>query len=67
MSHSSEASYIYIIDKRNDRFLQVSENLKLAVKQCSQTSKSILVENVKIEKFKCGIFSEFQTLCGLYN
>ena len=31
------------------------------------TSIEKLVENAKIEKFKCDIFDDFQTLCGFLN
>ena len=40
--------------------------LHLAVKQCYQTGKSFigqkLMENAKIEKLKCDILGDFQTL-----
>ena len=39
----------------------VFENLKLEVKQYYQTK---LVENAKIEKLKCNILGDFQTLCN---
>ena len=46
---------------------RVFENLMLAVKQSYQTGQfkigQKLVENAKIEKFKCDILGYFQTLC----
>ena len=49
----------------NSSIWRVFENLKFAVKQCYQTCLigQKLVENAKIENFKCDIFSNFQTLC----
>ena len=47
---------------KNGPFWQSFENLKLAVKQCFQTGQK-MVENAKIEKFKCDILGDFQTLC----
>ena len=42
------------------------ENLKVAVKQCYQIGQfqldKKLLENAKIEKPKCDIFADFQTL-----
>ena len=38
-------------------------NLKLRVKQCSQTGQLKLVENAKIKKFKCDFLGDFQTMC----
>ena len=66
---ASEASYLYILsvqklikNAKNCPFLQVFENLKLAVKQCYHLpDRSVLigqksVENAKIQKFKCDFF-----------
>ena len=41
-----------------------SKNLKVAVKQCYQVGQFQLdiLENAKIEKPKCDIFADFQTL-----
>ena len=39
--------------------------MKLAVKQCYQTSQK-LVENAKNEKFNCDILSHFQTMCSSF-
>ena len=36
---------------------------KIAVKQSYQTGQK-LVENAKIQKFKCDIWFDFQTLCA---
>ena len=68
---ASEASYVYILsgqklikNAKNDPFWRVFENLKLAVKQCYQTDRSVLMgqklmENAKIQKFKCDLLSNF--------
>ena len=54
--------------QKNGPFWRVFENLKLAVKQCYQTlDRSVLVgqklvENAKIQKFKCDILRNFQTM-----
>ena len=68
---ASEASYGYIFNgqkliknAKNDPFWRVFENLKLAVKQCYQTDRSVLMgqklmENAKIQKFKCDLLSNF--------
>ena len=73
---ASEASYVYILDgqqfifknAKNGPFLRLFENLKLAVKQCyKQVSFKIaqkLVANARIQKFKCDILSNFQTMWG---
>ena len=65
---ASEASYVYILSEQkliknatNGQIWQVFENLKLAVKQCYQTGQK-LVENAKIQKFKCDILGDFQTM-----
>ena len=65
---ASEASYVYILsgkklikNAKNGPFWRVFENLKLAVKQCYQTGQK-LMENAKIQKFKCVILSNFQTM-----
>ena len=46
-------------------------NLKLAFKQCYQTCQFLirykLVENAKIEKLKCDISGDFQTLWNYPN
>ena len=67
---ASEACYVYILsgqklikNAKNGSFWRVFENLKLAVKQCYQTGQK-MVENAKIEKFKCDILGDFQTLCS---
>ena len=64
---ASKASYVYIFIKnaKNGPFWRVFENLKLAVKQCYQSVLigQKLVENAKIQKFKCDILSNFQTMC----
>ena len=71
---ASEASCVYILsgqklikNAKNGPFWRVFENLKLAVKQCYQTSQFFigqkLVENAKIQKYKCDILSNFQTMC----
>ena len=63
---TSEASYIYMLsgqklikNAKNAPFWRVYQNLKLAVKQCYQTGQFLigqkLVENAKIQKFKCDI------------
>ena len=39
--------------------------MKLAVKQYYQTGQK-LVENAKIEKFKCDILSHFRTMCSSF-
>ena len=70
----SEASYVYILsgqklikNAKNGPFWRVFENLKLAVKQCYQTSQFLigqkLAENAKIQELKCDILSNFQTMC----
>ena len=61
----------YIKNAKNGPFWRVFENLKLVVNQCYQTGQFVigqkLVENAKIQKFKCDILGDFQTLCRLYN
>ena len=63
------ASEVYSLIKnaKNGPVWRVFENLKLAVKQCYQTGQFFigqkLVENAKIEKLKCDILGDFQTLC----
>ena len=59
---ASEASYVYILsgqklikNAKNGPFWRVFESLKLAVKQS-------VLENAKIEKVKCDILCNFQTL-----
>ena len=70
---ASEASYVYIMsgqklikNAKNGPFWRLFENMKLAVKQCYQTGQLLigqkLVENAKIQKFKCDILSDFQTM-----
>ena len=71
---ASEASYVYILsgqklikNAKNGPFWRVFEKLDA----CSQTvlpDRSVLlgqklVENAKIQKFKCNILSNFQTMC----
>ena len=69
----SEVSYVYILsgqkfikNAQNGPSWQLFVNLKLAVKQFYQTGKFLigqkLVENAKIQKFKCDNLSNFQTL-----
>ena len=67
---ASEASYVYILsgqklikNAKNGSFCRIFENLKLAVKQ-SQVSfnRTKIGENAKIEKIKCDILGDFQTL-----
>ena len=62
---ASEASYVYILsgqklikNAKNGPFWQVFETLKLAVKYCYQKFQK-LVENAKIQKFKCNISGDF--------
>ena len=70
---ASEASYIYSGQKfikkaKNGQFWRVFEKLEA----CGQTvlpDRSVLigqklVENAKIQKLKCDILSNFQTLCS---
>ena len=70
---ASEASYVYILsgqkfikNAQNGPSWRLFVNLKLAVKQFYQTGKFLigqkLVENAKIQKFKCDNLSNFQTL-----
>ena len=67
---ASEASYVCILSRqklllkaKNDPFWQVFENLKLAVNPDRSILKGQnLVENAQIEKFKCDIFGDFQTI-----
>ena len=64
---ASEASYVYILsDKnaKNGQIWRVFENLKFVNKQCYQTGQFEYVKNWwKMPKFKCDIFSDFQTMC----
>ena len=75
-SHSTRAkraTFTFWVDKsslkeaKNGPIWRVFENLMLAVKQSYQTGQfkigQKLVENAKIEKFKCDILGYFQTLC----
>ena len=75
---ASEASYVYILSgqklikiAKNGPFWRVFENLKLAVKQCYQTGQfkigQKLMKKAKVQKFKCDIFSNFQTMCYSLN
>ena len=70
---ASQASYVYILsgqkfikNAKNGPSWRLFVNLKLAVKQFYQTGKFLigqkLVENAKIQKFKCDNLSNFQTL-----
>ena len=58
----------YIKNAKNGPFWRVFESLKLAVKQCYQTGQfqwdKKLVKNAKLQKFKCDILGDFQTLCS---
>ena len=59
---ASEASYVYILSgQKLIKNENGPEKLKLVVKQCYQTGQK-LVKNAIIEKLKCGILSNFQTL-----
>ena len=68
---AKRATFTLRVDKsrlkkaKNGPFWRVFEKLKLAVKQCYQTCQFLigqkLVENAKIQKFKCDISSNFQT------
>ena len=70
----SEASYVYILS--GQKFIQNAENRSILAsfwqpEACGQTvlpDRSVLigqkmVENAKIQKFKCDILSNFQTVC----
>ena len=66
---ASEASYVYILsgqkfikNAQNSQFWRLFENLKLAVlPDWSILIGQKLMENAKIQKFKCDIFGDFQT------
>ena len=69
---AKRATFTFLVDKKSLKmpkivnFWGVFENLKFTVKTVLP-DRSIfisqkLVENAKIEKFKCDIFSNFQTL-----
>ena len=55
-----------IKNAKNGQFWRVFENLKFAVKQLLPDRSVLigqkLVENAKIEKLKCNILSDFQTM-----
>ena len=56
----------YTKNTKNGPIWRVFENLKLAVKQSYQTgrfNRSKIGGNAKIQKFKCDILGDFQTLC----
>ena len=64
---ASEASYVYILsvqkiikNAKNGPIWRVFENLKLAVSVTRQVNfnRTKLVENAKIQKFKCDILSK---------
>ena len=68
---ASEASYIYILS--GQKFIKKVKNGQFwKTEACGQTvlpNRSILIgqklmENAKIEKFKCDILGDFQTLCS---
>ena len=74
---ASKASYVYILN--GQKFIKNAKNGQLwrvfgKPEACGQTElldRSILigqklVENAKIEKFKCDILGDFQTLCKGY-
>ena len=66
--HFESTKQKYIENAKIDPFWRVFENLKLPVKQCYSVPRQVtyigqkLVKNAKIEKFKCDILSNFQTL-----
>ena len=43
--------------------VQFSEFFKTWSLQSNSVTRQVLVENAKIEKFRCDILSDFQTLC----
>ena len=68
---ASEASYVYILS--GQKFIKNAKNGSFwrVPEACGQTElpdRSVLIgqkmkENAKIEKFKCDILGDFQTLC----
>ena len=66
---ASEKSYFYILS--GQKFIQNAKNRQFRLETCGQTlfpDRSFLkglklVEKARTEKFKCDIFSNFQTLC----
>ena len=61
-----EWTKVKLKNAKNGPIWRVFENLKLAVKQSYQTGQFLvgqkLVENAKIQKFKCDNLGDFQTL-----
>ena len=73
-NNASEASYVYILNgSKKPKMVNLAsfETLKLEVKQNYQTGHFLigekLVEYAKIQKLKCDIFGDFQTLCSKVN
>ena len=68
---ASEASYVYILS--GQKLIKNAKKWSILAsfwkpKACGQTvlpEGQKLVENAKIQKFKCDILSNFQTMCDL--
>ena len=72
---ANEASYVYILSgqklTKNSKMVHFGEFLKTWSLRSNSVTRQVsfligqkLVENAKIKKFKCDIFSNFQTMCS---